>query len=326
MATLRRSKLLTAALLAVAALAPAVAAAQTYPNRPIRLIIGYPPGGPTDIVGRTLAQKLGDMLGQNVLVDNRAGASGIVGNEIASKAAPDGYTLLVAPSTVTIQHTLYAKLPYDVTRDFTPVALVAGAPLLLVIHPSVPVKTVKELIAFARARPGQLNYASPGSGSANHLSGEMLKSMTGMQVTHVPYKGGAPAEVDLLGGHVTYMFNTIASALPHVRSGRLRALGVSSARRSHAAPEIPTIAEAGVPGFESGTWYGIVGPAGLPSSIVVRLNAEINKALETPDMKERMASLGLDPMGGTPERFSEFMRQEIVKWAKVVKESGARAD
>jgi tripartite-type tricarboxylate transporter receptor subunit TctC len=326
LATLRRSKLLTAALLAVAALAPAVAAAQTYPNRPIRLIIGYPPGGPTDIVGRTLAQKLGDMLGQNVLVDNRAGASGIVGNEIASKAAPDGYTLLVAPSTVTIQHTLYAKLPYDVTRDFTPVALVAGAPLLLVIHPSVPVKTVKELIAFARARPGQLNYASPGSGSANHLSGEMLKSMTGMQVTHVPYKGGAPAEVDLLGGHVTYMFNTIASALPHVRSGRLRALGVSSARRSHAAPEIPTIAEAGVPGFESGTWYGIVGPAGLPSSIVVRLNAEINKALETPDMKERMASLGLDPMGGTPERFSEFMRQEIVKWAKVVKESGARAD
>lgn len=300
--------------------------AQSYPNRPVRFIVAFPPGGPVDIVGRTLAQKLREGLGQPVIVDNRAGASGIVGTEITAKAPPDGYTVLVAASTLAIQATLYSKLPYDTAKDFTAVATLAGAPLMLVTHPSLPVKTVKELIAFARARPGQLNYASPGSGSANHLSGEMLKTMTGIDVVHVPYKGGAPAEADFLGGHVAFMFNTISSALPHVRAGRLRALGVTWARRSSAAPQIPTIAEAGVRGFESGTWYGIIGPAGLPQNIVTRLNAEINKSLEAPDVKERMASLGLEPIIGTPERFAQFIREEIVKWGKVVKDSGARAD
>lgn len=326
MKVLCRSKIVASIGLACIAFAASMACAQTYPNRPVRLIVPYPPGGPVDILGRTVAQKLAESLGQNVLVDNRAGASGIVGTEVAAKAPPNGYTLVVAAMTLTIQHTLYPKLPYDLSKDFTAIASVAGGPLVLVIHPSVPVKNVKELIAFARARPGQLNYASPGSGSASHLSGEMLKTMAGIQVVHVPYKGGAPAVADLLGGHVTFMFNTISTALPHVRSGRLRGLGVTSALRSRAAPEIPTIAEAGVPGFESGTWYGITGPAGIPQNIVARLNAEINKSLEAPDMKEHIAGMGLETMGGTPERFAALIRDETVKWAKVVKASGARAD
>jgi len=302
------------------------ALAQTYPARPVRLVVAYPPGGPVDIMGRTIALRLTEYFGHNVLVDNRAGASGIVGTEIVARSAPDGYTLLVAPSAIAIQHTLYSKLPYDALKDLAWVASLAEAPLVLVVHPSVPARNVKELVALARARPGQLSYASPGSGSANHLSGEMLKAMAGLDVVHVPYKGGAPAEVDLLGGHVAFMFNTIPSALPHVRSGRLRALGITWARRSQTAPEIPTIAETALPGFDAGTWYGLAGPAGLPRNVVARISQDVNRALQSPEMKERMSQLGLQAMGGSPEDFDRFAREEVVKWAKVVKASGARAD
>jgi tripartite-type tricarboxylate transporter receptor subunit TctC len=297
-----------------------------YPNKPLRLVVAFPAGGPVDIVARALAPRLSELLGQAAMVDNRGGASGIVGADLVAKSAADGYNLLVAPNTLAIHVTLYSKLPYDALKDFTPIALLTASPLVLVVHPSVPASNVKQLIELARARPGQLNYASPGSGTANHLAGEMMKSMARIDVLHVPYKGGAPAEIDVLGGHVSFMFNTIPSALPHVRSGRLRALAVTWARRSPAAPDIPTIAESALPGFDAGTWYGIVGPAGLSREIVMRLNSEVNKVLQSPGFKQHMASLGVETMPGTPEQFGDFIRTEIVKWAKVVRDSGARAD
>ena len=303
-----------------------VFAQSTYPNKPLRLVVAFPAGGPVDIVARALAPRLSELLGQAAMVDNRGGASGIVGADLVAKSAADGYNLLVAPNTLAIHVTLYSKLPYDTLKDFAPIALLTASPLVLVVHPSVPASNVKQLIELAKARPGQLNYASPGSGTANHLAGEMMKSMAGIDVLHVPYKGGAPAEIDVLGGHVSFMFNTIPSALPHVRSGRLRALAVTWARRSPAAPDIPTIAESALPGFDAGTWYGIVGPAGLSREIVTRLNSEVNKVLRSIDFKQHMASLGVETMPGTPEQFGDFIRTEIVEWAKVVRDSGARAD
>ena len=303
-----------------------LAVAQPYPNKSVRIIVGFPPGGPVDIVARALAPRLSEPLGQTALIDNRAGAGGIVGADLVAKSAPDGYNLLIAPNTLAIHVSLYSKLPYDTLKDFIPIALLTASPLVLVVHPSVPAMNLRQLIALAKARPGDLNYASPGSGTANHLSGEMLKSMAKIDVAHVPYKGGAPAEIDLLGGHVSFMFDTIPLALPNVRSGRLRALAVTWARRSPAAPDIPTLAESGLPGFDTGTWYGMVGPAGLPREIVMQLNTEINKVLQSTEFRQRMASLGVETMPGTPEQFGDFIKTEIVKWAKVVKESGARAD
>jgi tripartite-type tricarboxylate transporter receptor subunit TctC len=303
-----------------------LAVAQPYPNKPVRMVVGFPPGGPVDIVARALAPRISELLGQTALIDNRAGAGGIVGADLVAKSAPDGYNLLIVPNTLAIHVSLYSKLPYDTLKDFIPIALLTASPLVLVVHPSVPATNLRQLIALAKARPGDLNYASPGSGTANHLSGEMLKSMAKIDVAHVPYKGGAPAEIDLLGGHVSFMFDTIPLALPNVRSGRLRALAVTWARRSPAAPDIPTLAESGLPGFDTGTWYGMVGPAGLPREIVMQLNTEINKVLQSTEFKQRMASLGVETMPGTPEQFGDFIKTEIVKWAKVVKESGARAD
>jgi tripartite-type tricarboxylate transporter receptor subunit TctC len=317
---------LLASAVALAPLAHAQGNAAAYPTKPIKLVVGFPPGGPVDTLARVLAKQLSESLGQAVVVDNRAGANGVIGTDVVVKSAPDGYTLLMGASTMPIQATMTRNLPYDTLRDLAPISGVASAPLLLVTNPSLPAKNVRELVDYMRAQAGAVSYASPSSGSANHLAAEMLKTMTGVQAVHVPYKGGAPAEVDVMGGRVAFMFDAIPSALPHVRAGRMRALAVSSEKRSSAAPEIPTIAESGFPGFDVTTWYGVFGPAGMSPDVVSRLSTEIGKALETSEMKERLATLGSEPMQGTPAQFGDFIRREIVKWAKVIKESGATAD
>jgi tripartite-type tricarboxylate transporter receptor subunit TctC len=288
--------------------------------------VGFPPGGPVDVITRTLAQQLGELIGQPVVVDNRAGAGGIIGTELVARAAPDGYTLMMASTTLAIQETLYNNLTYSALRDFTPIAEIAAGPQVLVVNTTVPAKNVQELIALARTQPGKLNYASPSSGGANHLAAEMLKSVAGIDVTHIPYKGGAPAEVDLIGGRVTFMFASLPAAVTRVRAGQLRALGVTSLQRVVAAPDIPTLAESGLPGFEVISWYGIVGPAGIPAPVVARLNNEINKALDSPAMKERMVSLGVEGTPGTPDEFAAFIRRDTAKWAKVIKDSGAKPE
>ncbi len=313
----------------VLALVAATALGQSpgsYPSRPIRLIVGFPPGGPVDVVARTLGLQLGESIGQPVVIENRPGAGGIVGTEAVARAAPDGYTLLTATTTLSIQETLYNNLTYSALRDFTPIAAVAAGPQVLVVNMSVPAKNVQELIALAKARPGQLNYASPSSGGANHLAAEMLKTMAGIDVMHVPYKGGAPAETDLIGGRVTFMFASLPAALARVQAGQLRALAVTSAQRVAGAADIPTLAESGLPGFEVTSWYGVIGPAGMPRDIVMRLNGDINKALASPQMKERMVALGVEGTPGTPEQFADFIRRDTAKWAKVIKESGAKPD
>ena len=296
-----------------------------YPNKPLRFVVSYPPGGPTDILSRELVRPLTEALGQPVVVENRAGAAGTLGNDNVAKAPPDGYALVLATSTMSIQDTLVAKLPYDTLRDFTFVATVASGPLLLVVPASGPVHNVRDLIALAKQKPGALSYASPSSGSANHLSAELLKTNTGIDVVHVPYKGAAPAEIDLIGGRVHFMFHTIAAALSKVKSGQLRALAVSSAKRSPVLPDVPTVGET-VPGFESLTWYGVLAPAGLPGEITRRLNAEVNKALALPAFKDKLFTLGMEPMPGTPAQFVDFYRDDAVKWGKLVKTSGAKAD
>ncbi len=297
-----------------------------YPVRPVRLVVAYPPGGPVDIVARTLAQAMSGPLGQPVIVDNRAGASGIIGTEHVARAAPDGYTLLLTSTPLTIQESLYKKLPYSALRDFTYLAAAGSGAQVLVVHESVPAQNLRELIALARARPGTINFASPGAGGANHLAAEMFKTTAGIEATHVPYKGFAPAEADLLGGRITFMFSSLPAAMQHVRSGRLRAIGVTSLQRTRAAPDIPTLAEAGLPGFEVSSWYGVVGPAGLPQDVVVKVNAAVNVALESAQMKERLAALGVEAATSTPDQYADFIRRDITKWAKVVKDSGATAD
>jgi len=309
-----------------AIVATPVLAQAPYPNRPIRLVVGYPPGGPVDITARALAQVLSQSLGTQVVVDNRPGATGIVGNELVARSAPDGYTLVLAASPMVIHETLYEKLPYDTLRDFTLIGTIASAPLLLVAPPNSPAGNVKELIALAKSKPGELSYASPGTGSVNHLAGESLKTMSGIDVVHVPYKGAAPAETDVMGGRVAFMFDTIPSALPKVRAGQMRGLAVTSASRTPIAPDIPTVAESGLPGFDAITWYGLMGPANLPVDVAARLNAELNKALDSPAFRERLAALGLEAMPGTPQQFAQFYRSETVKWGKVVKSSGAKPD
>ena len=300
--------------------------AQSFPLKPLRMVVAYPPGGPVDVVARSLGLALQEPLGQPVVIENRAGAGGIVGTEFVARAAPDGYTLLLTSTPLAIQETLYAKLPYAALRDFALIADAGSGPQMLVVHPDVPAKTVQELVALAKARPGKLNYASPSSGGANHLAGEMLKSMAGIDVVHVPYKGGAPAEADLLGGRVTFMFHSLPAAMQQVRAGRLRALAVTSPQRVRTAPEVPTVAESGLPGFEVTSWYGVVGPAQLPREIVTRVNSAVNQALANPQMVERLASLGVEATPKTPEQFGEFVRRDIGKWAKVIKDSGATAD
>jgi len=306
---------------------PLMAAAQgAYPHKPIRMIVPYPPGGPTDVLGRIVAQKLSESLGQQVVVENRPGASGMIGAELVAKAAPDGYTLLTNASIHVINPSLYPKMNFDALRDFAPVSLIAQVPLILVVNPGLPVKSVQELIALGKAEPNRLNFGSSGNAAAPHLAGESFKIATGIQMQHVPYKGSAPALTDLIGGQVQLIFDSMPSAMPHVKSGKIRALAVTTAKRSPTVPDLPTIAESGVPGFDISTWYGVWAPAGTPKDIVNKVSAEIAKALQQPAVRERLAALGAEPVGNTPEEFAAYCQSELAKWSKIVRESGARAD
>ncbi len=311
-----------------ATLGCANALAQSYPAKPIRFVVPYPPGGSVDIAARAVGQKLSEAWGQPVVVDNRAGAGGNIGADLVAKSPADGYTLLMgAVATHAINPTLYAKIPYDPVRDFTPVALVVQVPNILVVNPSVPAKSVKELIELARAKPGTLNFGSGSTGSTGHLAGELFNTMAGVKMVHIPYKGAAPAMADLLAGQVHLMFDNLANALPNVKAGRLRALAVTTLARSPAVPDLPTIAESGLPGFDLTTWFGVMVPAGTPPEIVAKLNAEIVRALATKDMHERLEKMGAEaPTNNTPERFAAFIRSEAAKYAKVVKESGAKVE
>jgi tripartite-type tricarboxylate transporter receptor subunit TctC len=298
-----------------------------YPSKPVRMVVGFPPGQATDIVARAVAQKLTESLGQSVYVDNRPGAAGIIGTEVAIKAGGDGYTLLMSSSgPLAVNPGLYTKLPYDPVKDLAPITVIATVPLFLVAHPSLAANNVQELIALAKQRPGQINYASGGSGVTNHLVMEMFKSAAGIDLVHVPYKGGPPALTDLMAGQVSVMFETGPGALPHVRSGKLKALAAGSLKRSAAMPELATVAEQGIPGFDGVAWIAFAAPAGTPKPIVDRLHAETVKILALPEIRERLVSLGTEPVGNTPEEFSAYLRSEIAKWGKVVKESGAKVD
>ena len=301
--------------------------AQPYPNKPIRMIVPWPPTGTVDILGRTLGQKLSESMGQNVVVDNRGGANGMIGTEMAAKAAPDGYTVVVENLTgQTINAALRDKMPYDIHRDLAHVSLLAWVPNGVVSLPTLPAKTIPELIAMAKAQPGKLTYASFGMGSSAHLTFELFKGMTGIDMLHVPYKGGQPAIADLLAGQVSIYIPVLPSVVQLHKAGRLRLLAVTSAKRSSAVPEIPTVAESGVPGFEASNWFGLMTPAGTPPEIVSRLNAEMAKALQAADVREKLAGLGFETQTSTPQELSALLRRESVKWAGVVKASGARAE
>jgi tripartite-type tricarboxylate transporter receptor subunit TctC len=321
-------KLLHKLILILALAAPALSAqAQTYPNKPIRLVCPFPPGGAVDIASRATAHTLSQLLGQPVTVDNRPGAGGNIGAEITAKAAPDGYTLLMTTSGIMgINPALYSKLPFDTVKDFAPVSIMVTLNNVLVLHPSVQAKSVQELIAMARAQPGKLTYASSGNGTSIHLSGELFKSMAGVDLLHIPYKGSSPAVTDLLAGQVNMMFDNIPSSLPQIKSGKLRALAVTGSKRSPSLPDLPTIAEAGVPGYDSYVWFGIVAPAGTPPEIVARLNAALVKTAATPEFRDRLTGQGYDVMSSTPEQMATSIRGEIAKWGKVVKASGAKVD
>ncbi len=301
------------------------AAAQDWPTKPIRLVTPYPPGGTTDILSRLFAQRMD--LGQQIIIEARPGAGGNVGTEQVARATPDGYTLVMGASgPMAINASLFRKLPYDPAKDLAPIVLVASVPLVLVVHPSVPAKDVKELIALLKANPDKYTYASAGNGTPQHLSGELFKSMTGTRMAHVPYKGSGPAVNDLVGGQVPIAFESMIAVLPQVQAGRLRALAVTSAKRSPTVPELPSLAESGVPGYESIAWYGVAGPAGIPKPIVDRINREMRRVLNETEMKARLFAMGSASVHGTPEQFGAFIRSEIQKWARVVKESGARVD
>jgi len=304
---------------AVLALAGASAIAQNYPVKPIRMVVHFPPGGPTDLVARMIGQKFTEAWGQQVLIDNRPGAGGIVGVEQIVRAPADGYNLLFATGgSMSIAPAVYAKLPYNVFTDLAPVSLAVINPQILVLHPSVPANSVKELIALAKSRPGQINYASVGPGSPQHLGVEMMKYMTGIDMVHIPYKGTAPAITDVLAGHVSLMFNSMPSVLPLVHVKKLKALAVSSAKRSAAAPDVPTVAEAGVPGFGYVTWYGVLAPAATPKDIVAKLNAEIVRSLNDKEMSQRLIKEGSEPLPGSPDQFAKFMRAEYEQWRKTI--------
>ena len=301
--------------------------AQGYPAKAVRLIVPFPPGGGTDFVARTIQPRLAEALGQQILIDNRPGATGIVGTELGAKAPPDGYTLTMATgATISANMALFPKLPYDPPKDFVPVTRVASQPNLLAVHPTVPAKTVRELIAIAKSRPGQLNYATSGSGSSHHLSGELLKSMAGINIVHVPYKGTGPAITDAVGGHVEVIFSGIAAIMPQVKSGRLRALGLTQAQRSPILPNVPTIAESGLPGYEITSWHGVLAPTGTPQNVVVRVREAVVKALESAEVRERFSSQGAEPVGSTPQAFAKFLQADIVKIAKLIKGAGIKPD
>ncbi len=300
--------------------------AQSWPSKPIRMIIAFPPGGPTDLVSRVLAQKLSEQLGQQVFVDNKPGAGGNIAAELAAKAAPDGYTVFYNTSAIVIGPALYGKVNYDTLKDFAPVLLTASVPLVLVVNPQLPAKSVKEFLELAKTRAGTLNYSSSGTGTITHLASAMVSTQTGIQTQHIPYKGSAPGLVDLASGQTQFMIDTMNTVLPYVRDNRLRGLAVTSSKRSALMPELPTLAEAGLPGFEAAAWQGIVVPVGTPVEIIQKLNAETNKALTHPDIRARLAAQGADILGGTAAEYAAYLRSEMPRWAKAVKDSGAKAE
>ena len=310
---------------AYAGFARAADAAAAYPVKPIRFIVGFTPGGGSDTVARLIALKLGETWTQPLVVDNRPGAGGNLAIELVARSAPDGYTILCASSSFSIIPSLYRDLSYSPVRDFAPVTLASSAPYLLVLHPSVPAQSVKELIALAKAQPGKLNYASAGSGSTLHLAGELFKSLAGVDIVHVPYKG-ANGITDLIAGAVQLSFAGLPQTLPHVKAGRLKALAVTTSRRAVALPDLPTIAEAGVPNYEVDPWYGVIAPAGTPRAIVERLNAAINRAIAAPDIREKFMLQGLEPRTSTPAEFTSLISNEIAKWSKVVRDAGIKAE
>lgn len=304
----------------------AAASPGAYPDKPVRVVVGYAPGGATDVIARLVAQKLSTQMGQQFIVDNKAGANGNIAAETVARAAPDGMTLYVAAINNAINPALYNNLSFNFERDFAPVALIATVPNILVVHPSVPAKTVKEFIELAKKKPGELNFASSGSGSSIHMSGELFKMMTGVDMQHIPYKGSAPAVTDLLGGRVHAMFDNAPSALPNVQNGKLRALAITGARRSEMLPDLPTMVEAGLPGYQVSSWFGLVAPANTPREIINRLSEEVNKAIKTPELRASLAKLGAEPTGSTPEQMRAFVSSETARWAKVVRVSGAKVD
>jgi tripartite-type tricarboxylate transporter receptor subunit TctC len=301
-------------------------AQQPWPVRAVRLVVPSAPGGGTDITARIIAPKLSEQLGQQVVVENRAGAGTMIGGEVVARAAPDGYTLLMGISTLAINPSMYRKVPYDALKDFAPISQVVSLSNLLVTHPSLPVQSVKTLIAFARTRPGEIHYASAGVGTNPHLSVELFLTMAGLRMVHVPYKGSGQGIVDVVAGHVPVMMPSILTGLPHAKTGRLRGLGVTGAKRAGAAPEVPTIAEAGVPGYEAVQWFGVLAPAGTPREIVARVHGEIVRALNAAEVKGRLSGDGADPVGSPPEEFAAFLRAETAKWAKVVKDAGIQPE
>ena len=301
--------------------------AQPYPAKPIRMILAFPPGGPTDINARIFALKLGESMNQQIIVDNKPGAGGNIAAAEAAKAPADGYTIFYNTSAISIAPSLYSKLSYDVLKDYAPVALTATVPLVLVVNPALPAKNVRDLVAYAKANPAKMNYGSSGSGTITHLAGALFATQMGLTMQHVPYKGSAPALVDVAGGQTQMMIDTINTVLPYVKDNRLRALAIAIPRRSAALPDVPTLEEAaGLPGFEMSAWQGIVVPAATPREIVARLNAEINKAVQNADLRQRLATQGAEPLGGTSEHYAAYIRSELGRWTKVVKDSGARVD
>jgi len=316
----------TALAVACAGMVVVPALAQTYPDRPIRLIVSYPPGGGTDVTARTVGIKFSEMLGKQVVIDNRPGAGSAIGTDLVAKASPDGYTLLMADTTFGIIPGLYPKLPFDALKDFQPVTQITGVPVGLVVHPSLPAQSVKDLIALAKAKPGGLNFGSGGIGTPVHMAGELLKLNAGINIVHIPYKGAGPAFSDLLGGHFQLMFPTLQSAVPHIKSNRLRLLALTTEKRSAAFPDTPTMEEAGVRGVLAMAWFGIQAPKGTPRAIVSRLHGDMAKVLQDPTIRSRFVSEGADIVGSTPEEFGRFIADEIVKWTKVVKAAGIKPE
>ena len=320
-------RIFVSALMAGAAFAASsTSAAEDYPSRPVHVVVPYPAGGPNDIIVRMVGKRLGETLGEPIVVENRPGAGGNIGTDSVAKSAPDGYTLVSVGPGALIINPLLGKVPYDTMRDFAPVTIMAVAPNALVAHPSFPAKSVKDLIALAKRKPGAINYASGGTGSTPHLAAALFAVMAGVQLTHVPYKGTGPATADLVGGQVQIAFLGIPTVLPHIRSGKLRALAVTGARRSPELPDVPTVAEAGVPGYELSPWYGLLAPAGTPGAVVARLAAEATKIVREPAMREQLVAQGAEPAGGTPEAFARTLRSDAALWKKVVKDAGIRAD
>jgi tripartite-type tricarboxylate transporter receptor subunit TctC len=301
--------------------------AQDYPQKTIRLIVPYPPGGTADMLARTLGQEMAERLGQQIIIDNRPGAGGNIGADLAAKAAPDGYTILMGTvATHAINPNLYSQMPYDAAKDFAPIVLVATLPNLLVVNPSLPARNVKELIALAKAKPGELAFASAGNGTSQHLSGELFKKMTGVDMIHIPYKGSAPAVTDLVGGQVHLMFDNIPSSLPQVRAGKLRALAVTGPRRSPVLPDLPTLSEAGLPGFSITSWFALFAPAGTPAKILIRLNKEAGKAIASKELRQQWMAQGIESAGGSAEQLAAFRRIEAPRWEKIIADSGARVE